>query len=104
MIRIEIKNKEKPESIVVEGHAGYGVSGTDIVCASVSSILITTINAMLRVDEKSIRYVQKEAYVKLEVITHSTMIDLLMENMISLLEELEQDYKKYVKINKEVYL
>lgn len=104
MIRIEIENKEKPESIVVEGHAGYGVSGTDIVCASVSSILITTINAMLRVDEKSIRYVQKEAYVKLEVITHSTMIDLLMENMISLLEELEQDYKKYVKINKEVYL
>ncbi len=104
MIRIVIENKEKPESIVVEGHAGYGVSGTDIVCASVSSILITTINAMLRVDENSIRYVQKEAYVKLEIITHSTMIDLLMENMISLLEELEQDYKKYVKINKEVYL
>ena len=62
MIRIVIENKEKPESIVVEGHAGYGVSGTDIVCASVSSILITTINAMLRVDENSIRYVQKEAY------------------------------------------
>ena len=100
MIRIEIENKEKPESIVVEGHAGYGVSGTDIVCASVSSILITTINAMLRVDENSIRYVQKEAYVKLEIVTHSDMIDLLMENMISLLEELEQDYQKYVRINK----
>ena len=100
MIRIQIENKEKPESIVIEGHAGYGVSGTDIVCASVSSILITTINAMLRVDEKSIRYDQKEAYVKLEIITHTDMIDLLMNNMISLLEELEQNYQKYVRINK----
>ena len=100
MVRIQIENKEKPESIVVEGHAGYGVAGTDIVCASVSSILITTINAMLRVDEKSIRYIQKEAYVKLEILTHSDMIDLLMENMIVLLEELEHDYKKYVRIDK----
>lgn len=104
MIRIQIEGKEKPESIVVEGHAGYGVSGTDIVCASVSSILITTVNAMLRIDEKSIQYMQKEAYVKLEIMTHTDTIDLLMENMIALLEELEQDYPKYVKINKEVYL
>lgn len=100
MIRIQIEKKDCIDSITVTGHAGYGISGTDIVCASVSSILITTINAMLRVDEKSIQYTKKEAYVKLEILLHSDMIDLLMENMVSLFEELEKDYKKYVKINK----
>lgn len=99
MIRIQIDKKDQVDSITVEGHAGYGVSGTDIVCASVSSILITTINAMLRVDEKSIHYEQKEAYVKLDILKHSDTIDLLMDNLVSLLEELEKDYSKYVKIN-----
>ncbi len=100
MIRVQIDSRKPTNHVTIEGHAGYGVSGTDIVCASVSSILITTIHAMLRVDEKSIQVEQKEAYVKLDVLVHSDIIDLLMENMISLLEELERDYKKYVKINK----
>lgn len=55
---------------------------------------------MLRVDEKSIRYEKKDAYVKLDILKHTEMIDFLVENLVSLLEELEQDYKKYVKINK----
>ncbi len=99
MIRIKVDSEKKINRITVEGHAGYGVSGTDIVCASVSSILITTINAMLRIDEKSIQVEKQEAYVKLDILVHSDMIDLLMENMVSLFKELEQDYKKYVKID-----
>lgn len=100
MIQIKVQKNEKIDSITVNGHAGYGVSGTDIVCASVSSILITSINAMLRVDKTAIHYEKKEAYVKLDILKHTEMIDLLVENLVSLLEELEQDYKKYVKINK----
>lgn len=100
MIRITIEKNQKVDCITVEGHAGYGVAGTDIVCASVSSILITTINAMLRVDASSIHYEQKEAHVTLKILKHSDTIDLLMDNLVALLEELEQDYKKYVKINK----
>ncbi len=99
MTRIQIDKSDKINCITVEGHAGYGVKGTDIVCASVSSMLITTINAMLRVDESSIHYEKKEAYIKLEILKHSDTIDLLMDNLVSLLEELEQDYKKYIKIN-----
>ncbi len=97
---IQITVDQKKDSITVEGHAGYGVSGTDIVCASVSSILITTVNAILRVDASSIRLDQKDAYVKVTVLKHLDMVDLLIENMISLLEGLQKDYKKYVKINK----
>lgn len=100
MIQIKISKKDKIDNIIVEGHAGYGVSGTDIVCASVSSILITSINAMLRVDKEAIAYEKQEAYVKLDILKHTEMIDLLVDNLIALLEELEQDYKKYVKINK----
>ena len=40
----------KSDSTIVgfksKGHAGYGVRGTDVVCASVSILLINTVNAI----------------------------------------------------------
>ena len=55
MIKININKDE----ITIKGHSGYGVEGADIVCASVSSISITTVNALLSIDEDCIEY--KEA-------------------------------------------
>ena len=44
MIKVNIKNN----IIIITGHAGYDDFGKDIVCASVSSIVITSINLCLR--------------------------------------------------------
>ena len=51
MIKVNLKEKDK---IVITGHAGYDDYGKDIVCASVSSIVITTINAIIDIDDNAI--------------------------------------------------
>ena len=52
MIKVEIENNK----IEIKGHANYDDYGKDIVCASVSSIVITTINAIIEFDPESIYY------------------------------------------------
>ena len=46
MIKVIINETEKINSIEISGHSGYSESGSDIVCASVSSICITTVNSI----------------------------------------------------------
>lgn len=100
MIKVSIKKEGSFISeIHIKGHSGYDVFGRDIVCASVSTMTITTINAIIRYDETSISYNQDEGLVNLVVLKHSEVVDLLLENFVSLLKELETQYKKYIKIN-----
>lgn len=103
MIKVSVyKNNENINKIVVSGHAGYDVSGYDIVCASVSTIVITTVNAILRFNDSSIKYEEKDGFVSIDIINHDDIIDKLIINMLDLLEKLEKQYAKYIKINKEV--
>lgn len=103
MIKVKIYEKENQiNKVVIKGHAGYDRSGFDIVCASVSSIVITTINAIVRYDTSSINYEEKDGFVSICVINHNKVIDLLIDNMLDLLGNLEQQYQNYIKLNKEV--
>ena len=100
MIKILISKKNDiTESIKITGHAGFSEAGSDIVCASVSSICITTVNALIRIDNECINYEETDGYLKVDIKKHNEVVDILIENMISLLIELEKDYKKYIKIN-----
>ena len=94
MIKININKDE----ITIKGHSGYGVEGTDIVCASVSSICITTVNALLSIDEDCIEYKENDGYLNIKIKKHNETIDKLINNMINLLKELEKEYKKYIEI------
>ena len=94
MIKISIKEDE----IIIKGHSGYAQEGSDIVCASVSSIAITTLNSLLRIDEDCIEYVEKDGYLDIKIKKHNETIDKLINNMIDLFKELEKDYKKYIEI------
>ena len=96
MIKVQV-NKDK-NTITISGHSGYDVEGHDIVCAGVSSIVTTTVNAIVRYDENLIQYESKSGYVKIEV-KHNEFVNLLIENMISLLKEMEEKYQKYIKVN-----
>jgi len=98
MIKIDIKK----DQIIINGHSGYSVSGSDIVCASVSSIAITSINAILRIDENAITYKKEDGFLEINILKHTNTIDSLIENMIDLFSELEMQYEKNIKINKEV--
>ena len=99
MIKVVINKKNNAiSSIKITGHSGYSEAGSDIVCASVSSICITTVNALVRIDSSCIDYKDMEGYLEVDIKRHSEVIDILVENMISLLIELEKDYKEYIKI------
>lgn len=100
MINIKItKTNDNIDKISILGHSGYKESGSDIVCASVSSICITTVNAIIRIDSNAIEYDGKDGYLTVDIKKHTTVIDILIQNMIELLYELEEDYKKYIKID-----
>ena len=94
MIKININKDE----ITIKGHSGYSEEGSDIVCASVSSICITTVNALLSIDEDCIEYIDKDGYLNIKIKKHSDVINKLIDNMINLLSELQKDYSKYIEI------
>jgi hypothetical protein len=96
MIKVIVKENE----IVITGHAGYDEYGKDIVCAAVSSTVLTTINACLSIDSSSINVTEGEE-LKIEILKHDDITDKLFDNMINMLSELESDYSKYIKVIKE---
>lgn len=94
-----IKVNVTKDRIRVSGHAGYEEAGKDIICASVSSIITTTINAVIRLDESAIEYKEQEGMVQIDIIKHNSITDTLILNMVELLKELEKEYSKYIKIS-----
>lgn len=94
MIKVSIKK----DNIIINGHSGYDVQGKDIVCAGVSTLVTTTVNAIIRIDDKAIEYKVDDGYVNISILKHDKYIDILIENMISLLKEMEAQYKKYIEI------
>jgi len=99
MIKISItRENEVITNIKINGHAGYDDYGKDIVCASVSSMVITTINGLLRLDNNSLKYEEKDGYINIDVLKHNETIDILILNLVSLLEELQNQYKDNIMI------
>lgn len=97
MIKI-IVSKDKIE---VNGHAKFNDFGKDIVCAAVSSCVLTTVNAILLLDKSYIK-VNEDNGITIEVLRHDNIIDKLLDNMLNMLEELEKEYNKNIKIYREV--
>lgn len=95
MIKVNLKEKDK---IVITGHAGYDDYGKDIVCASVSSIVITTINAIIDIDDTAIEYKDLDNKLVIKILKENDIVNKLINNMISLLGQLENDYKECIKI------
>ena len=97
-----IKVKITKNNIEISGHAKYDDYGKDIVCASVSSIATTSVNAILRFDNEAIKYEEKEGYLKIDILKQTKETKTIILNMIDLFEQLEKDYSKNIKIYKEV--
>ena len=94
MIKVKLDNNK----IEISGHAYYDEIGKDIVCASVSSIVITTINAILEIDSDSINYEDLDNKIIIELLNENEIVKKLINNMVFMLESLEKDYPKNIKI------
>lgn len=96
-----IKVKVKPDSIKILGHAGYAEAGKDIVCSSASSIITTTINAILTLKTGTIDYQSSEGLVDIKILNNDETTRKLLDNMLTMLEELSREYKKNIKVERE---
>ncbi len=98
MIKVKInRDNDKIVSVYITGHSNYDEYGKDIVCAAVSSIVITTVNAIIKIDKECIDFIQSDD-LNIKVMKHTEVTDTLIQNMIDLLNELESQYKENVKI------
>ena len=95
MIKIKVIKEEFIKEVIISGHALYADYGKDIVCASVSSIVITTINAIEMFDNHNI--IVNEEALSIKVLLSNEIIDKLLNNMLNMLSELANDYPKNIK-------
>ena len=101
MIKIKLLKKGNEfKKIIIKGHAMYDDFGKDIVCAAVSSTVITSVNACLSIDDNSINYDDREG-LEIEVIKNDVVTYKIIDNMVSNLKELEKAYPKNVQIKEE---
>ena len=101
MIKVRIsKNNNIIESIRCSGHAGYADYGKDIVCASFSTMIITTINAILEIDKNAISYTDNN---DLEIINikKDNITNSLLNNLVNMIYELKENYDKNISIKEE---
>lgn len=103
MIRILVKGKNNIiNEIEIKGHAGYDDKGKDIVCAGVSSTVITTVNGILAINKDAITHHLNNDDLRVVINQHDDIVDKLINNMLKMLKEIEKEYKKYIQINEEV--
>ena len=101
MIKVRIHKKEEIiERIDCKGHAGYAEYGKDIVCAAFSTMIITTVNAILGFDENAVSYTDSNdlhiVNIKKDNITNS-----LLNTLVDLMYELRDNYDKNIDIKEE---
>lgn len=86
--------------ITVSGHAMYNNYGKDIVCASVSSIVICTANAIEKINKENIKCMLEKD--KMTICFKDDEITIkLISNMLDMLKELENEYKGNIRLKEE---
>lgn len=85
-------------NIKISGHANYDAYGKDIVCSSVSSIVITSVNAILSLAHNSIDFEDDQNTMIIKKLDNNEISDKLLNNMLNMLASLESDYPKNIKI------
>lgn len=102
MLKVIVKKENnKFKKINLLGHTEYDDYGRDIVCSSASSIMITTINAIMMFDKNYITYEEKKDNFIIVVNKNNEIVDNLILNMLNMLKELANDYSKNIKIEEE---
>lgn len=101
MIKVNVLVNDKIKEIHVIGHANYDEYGKDIVCSATSSIVITSVNAILSFNDNYISYIEEKDKLIIKINEDNDIVDKLITNMLNLLKELEQDYPRYIKIKEE---
>jgi len=104
MTTICIKKSENGsyQSITCMGHAGYAGRGKDIVCASISILVINTLNALEKFCDTQMDVMENESTGFIHCVFQNPLSKeevLLIDTMIMGLEKISENYgKKYCEL------
>ena len=96
---IKVRYNEKFTNLKITGHANYAEYGEDIVCASVSSIVETSINLAHEFND-NIKYSDDGNTIIVINNTNDENVFKTLKNMIDMLIELEKQYPKNINVSK----
>ena len=100
MIKVNVNKKDNQiDSIVLSGHAMYDDYGKDIICASVSSIVMCSVEAIANFDTDAIDIKQSKDKLDIIINKEDNITQKLVNNMLNCLKELEKKYPQNIKIN-----
>lgn len=99
-IKVILNNEEQIKKIKIEGHADYDIFGQDIVCASASTLLISSINHILSLDRESILYNDDGKTVTIKVLKNNENSLKILNNMVEMFQQLCDSYPNHIKIEK----
>ena len=99
MIKVNVfKEKSKYKKITILGHAMYDDYGKDIVCSACSSIVTTTVNGILALNKGSLDYMVSKKGMSINIKSDDETTQVLINNMVSLLKELEGNYPDNIEV------
>ena len=93
-----IKVKVGKKNISILGHANYDDFGKDIVCASVSSIILCSVEAIANFDINAVDIKQTKDKLDIIINKEDNITNKLIKNMLNCLKELEKKYPKNIEI------
>ena len=87
--------KGKIVAFTVQGHSGLSESGTDILCAAVSTAVWMTINGIEKQNLADIVYVQEDGFVECRIPEkREVAADALLNSLVYIMSGLSAQYKK----------
>jgi len=106
MIKIDIYKKQDNFSrIVCDGHSGYGVSGEDIVCSAVSSIVQTAALGLLMVANTNTEIIRDDEKGYFEMIIPENLsdstkhdVEIILDTMLCGLGDLREEYSDFIEL------
>ena len=81
----------------VKGHSGYAESGSDIVCASISSAVWLTVNGIEKQNLAKLSYKESDGFVECFISDKSEGADLLLNSLVMFIKELSGQYGEFLK-------
>lgn len=105
-IKVMVDDKQLIKQIITTGHAGFADTGYDIVCAAVSSQLISVENSLHQLLKVPVQTEVNEVdggYLKITLPTDMTkkqteQSQFLLEHLVFALEVIAESYPEFVKI------
>ncbi len=79
-----------------DGHSGFDIAGRDIVCASLSSVIWSTVNGLENVLKAQAEYSEEDGRVTCRVINPTRETDILLRSLEQFTDALQNQYPGFI--------